>query len=175
MTASTFRSSNQREFFEVLDSHPVKFLECLSYLFAIINADGFVNHGIQEQKPCLKMGKALDLEPFAFIVLNNKEENATARPDVANDIMGMKHPYQIQRCIPIKRTCDCLEESSGNTQILESITLENIISHSHLRNYLNSKRYFELGNNICKLLNDDLSFKPQLRFFSARIFLVLLY
>ena len=136
---------------------------------AILNASRLIHRSSHEQVSSLKIIRALDLEPFTFVDSNNKEENALAHKDVINKIIGMKRPLQIQHCLPVKRRCECLEEISNSCQFLGSISLQNIIASSYMHEYLNGKKYFEMDDDTCKLLNDDWVFRPQMRFFCTRV------
>ncbi|KAI8635752.1 hypothetical protein BD408DRAFT_377804 [Parasitella parasitica] len=136
---------------------------------AILNASGLIHRSRHEQVSSLKIIRALDLEPFAFVDSNNNEENALAHKDVINKIIGMKQPPQIQHCSPVKRKCECLGESINDCQVSGSISLQNIIASSYMHKYLNGKKYFEMDDDTCKLLNNDWAFRPQMRFFCTRV------
>ncbi|GAA5812949.1 hypothetical protein MFLAVUS_006411 [Mucor flavus] len=94
-----------------------------------------------------------------------KEENALVDEDVIAKIIGMKRPNQIRRCSPAKKVC----EACNKCQYLGKVNLENIISNSHKRQLLNTKKYVELNDATIKLLNEDWMFRPQMRFFRARV------
>ncbi|KAI8637927.1 hypothetical protein BD408DRAFT_423779 [Parasitella parasitica] len=47
---------------------------------------------------------------------------------------------------------------------------ENALAHKDLHaKYLNEKKYFEMDDDTCKLLNNDWAFRPQMRFFCTRV------
>ncbi|CAO3687176.1 hypothetical protein G6F70_009115 [Rhizopus microsporus] len=136
---------------------------------AIINASGLIHRSSREQVSSLKIIRALELVPFAFVDSDNNEENALAHKDAIHKIIGMKRPVEIQYCLPAKRECKCIEETSNNFQISQSISLQNIIESSYMHGYLSGKKYFEMDDDTCKLLNSDWVFQPQMRFFCARV------
>ncbi|KAG0930809.1 hypothetical protein G6F57_011483 [Rhizopus arrhizus] len=122
-----------------------------------------------ERQKTLYIVDALDLKPFAIFDKNGIEQNALAHERVISSITAGND--SILPILPLKRSYD--DEESAPYMKCTPITapgLDRILASSPYSKLIRRRQYVELSSAICKLLNQDWEFHPQMRYFTAKVF-----
>lgn len=122
-----------------------------------------------ERQKTLHMVDVLDLKPFAFFDKSGIEQNALAHERAISNITADND--SILPILPLKRSYD--DEESVPCMKYTPITtpgLDRVLASSPYSKLIRQRRYVELSSAICKLLNRDWEFHPQMRCFMAKIF-----
>lgn len=122
-----------------------------------------------ERQKTLHMVDALDLKPFAFFDKSGIEQNALAHERVISNITADND--SILPILPLKRSYD--DEESVPCMKHTPITtpgLDRVLASSPYSKLIRQRQYVELSSAMCKLLNQDWEFHPQMRCFMAKIF-----
>ncbi|KAI8878177.1 hypothetical protein K501DRAFT_305206 [Backusella circina FSU 941] len=122
-----------------------------------------------ERQKTLYIVDALDLKPLAFFDKNGIEQNALAHERVISNITADND--SILPILPLKRSHD--DEKSVSCMKCTPITtpgLDRVLASSPYSKLIRRRQYVELSSAMCKLLNQDWEFHPQMQYFTAKIF-----
>ncbi|CAO3566087.1 unnamed protein product [Mortierella alpina] len=121
-----------------------------------------------EKKRILCIVQALDLEPFAITDGHGAEQNALAHPSVIKRLSFGQVSINPTLSVPRKRKLDDAE-ACWRCSPIPSAGLEHLMSVSPYAGSLLTRKYVELNDNICELLNRDWRFSLLLRFACSKI------
>ncbi|CAO3568904.1 unnamed protein product [Mortierella alpina] len=121
-----------------------------------------------EQKRTLSIIEALDLQPFAFKDGHGAEQNALAHASVIERLSFGHVSVDPTPATPRKRKLD-VTEPCWTCSPIPSAGLEHLMSVSPYAGSLLTRKYVELNDDICELLNRDWRFSLQLRFACSKI------
>ncbi|CAO3576407.1 unnamed protein product [Absidia cylindrospora] len=108
--------------------------------------------------------EGLDLEPFSIVNDNDEEINALAHPKVISKAVLGKN-WVVDPTVVSKRKFDEVNVSCANcSEIQPNRQLESLISMSPFGNVLRTRKYVELGAELCELANRDWCFYPNLQY-----------
>jgi hypothetical protein len=129
----------------------------------------------REKKMLLNVSDSLGLNPFAIIDSSGNEENALAHNDVISRLCNkqpatttFKHTNTPKRyydgSLKYEYCCPMSLLSQTNNQA----GLSSVLSSCPFKKVLQTRKYIELDDDMCRLLNDDWELRPQMRFFCSR-------
>ncbi|KAF9118992.1 hypothetical protein BGX30_004161, partial [Mortierella sp. GBA39] len=121
-----------------------------------------------EKQRTLTIVSALELRPFAMKDRDGAEQNGLAHESVVARLSAGQGQVISNVILPKKRKHDLISSCSACTPTRVP-GLEYVLSTSPYAASMRSRKYIELDDGVCELLNRDWEFSPHLRFACARI------
>ncbi|KAG0307839.1 hypothetical protein BGZ99_001352 [Dissophora globulifera] len=134
---------------------------------AVLFSCNLVNSQEGEKQRTLGIIEALDLQPLALEDQNGAEQNVLAHRLVLEKLLF--GPVTLSSTIPLKKRRRDESSTCWNCSPASAAGMEHLLSTSPYAANIASRRYVELNDDICELLNRDWRFSTQLRFACARI------
>lgn len=113
---------------------------------------------------------ALKLKPFSIANKNGVEQNALAHPIVI--VKTISESSIVGPTLPSKRTfydMDSNEKFCFNCSHTNPGYLQTLLTVSPYAKLLQKRKYVELSNDLCDLLNNDWTFVPHMKYFAAQL------
>ena len=148
---------------EIKSSNPLPLKR--DYEDAVLQACQQTHAAEDSKRKTLFIVDTLQLSPFAITDALGVEQNALAHPSVISKISS----GSISVC-PIIRTKRKLDgESCRNCSPVAAPGLDHLLAVSPYSAILLTRKYVEMPGSICDLMNEDWTFRPQLRYACAQI------
>ncbi|ORE11187.1 hypothetical protein BCV72DRAFT_332476 [Rhizopus microsporus var. microsporus] len=135
---------------------------------AAINACQQLDSKHVERQKALYIVDALDLKLFTIFDKNGIEQNALAHERVISSITTDND--SILPILPLKHLYD--EESAPcmKCRYITTPGFDRVLASLPYNKLTRRRQYVELSSAMCKLLNQDWEFHPQMRYFTAKVF-----
>ncbi|KAI8595384.1 hypothetical protein EDD21DRAFT_43810 [Dissophora ornata] len=121
-----------------------------------------------EKRRTLDIVDALELRPFAMKDPDGAEQNGLAHISVVAKLSAGQGQVTPNMPLPQKRKYADFD-SCPTCTTTQVPGLEYVLSTSPYASSIRSRKYIELDNGVCELLNRDWEFSPHLRFACAKI------
>jgi hypothetical protein len=138
--------------------------EC-HYDDAVLQACQQTHESDESKRKTLYILDSLQLSPLVVTDALGMEQNALAHPSVISKLSSGS--ISVRPIIPTKRKSD--GELCPNCSPLVAPGLEHLLAVSPYTAILLKRKYVEIPSSICDLLNEDWTFRPQLRYACAQI------
>ncbi|KAI8645045.1 hypothetical protein BD408DRAFT_339555 [Parasitella parasitica] len=153
-----------------LDVEPVEILTSRRRNFdeAVINACQITDSHLNDQKKTLFIVDNLQLKPLAMFNKDGTEQNVLAHErSVSRIIAGNDTLMPIS---PLKRSFDEMDEVACMKCAPTTVPgFERVLASSPYARLIRQRQYVELSPDVCKVLNNDWEFHPQVRYFTAKL------
>ncbi|KAI8365705.1 hypothetical protein BD560DRAFT_401427 [Blakeslea trispora] len=158
---------------EVSDAYVIPSLQ-RNYEQAVLYSCQGEDGNEREKTILLTVSESLGLTPFAVIDAEGQEENALAHKNIVSRLcdnekqnLTFKRTDNVKRNYngDLKRDYCCLLSS---THEINQPGLSSLLYSCPIKNILKTRKFIELTNDMCKLLNEDWELRPQMRYFCAR-------
>ncbi|CAO0801066.1 unnamed protein product [Mucor circinelloides] len=153
-----------------LDVKPIEIITSRRQNFdeEVINACQGTDDHLNDQKKTLFIVDTLQLKPLTGFNKDGTEQNVLAHERIVSRIIADNDT--LMPISPLKRSFDEMDKVACMKCAPTTVPgLERVLASSPYAKLIRQRQYVELSPDVCKMLNNDWEFHPQVRYFIAKV------